>query len=677
MSVVTDGPALPGSKRIGLRALVLAAIVLLVVLDLGRSLYARLGYLTPGAVWAGGAYDVDYPWPPGVQTPPGAGAGERLYVRYCSMCHGLKGNGYGAAAGNMQPTPRDFSAGIFRYKSTAAQAPPTDADLLDVVANGLDGGAMPYFADLMTDEEMVAVVAYLKTLAAPYFDRPGAEPIEVPARMAPDADSLARGAALYASSCEGCHGKDGRAQVAGARDLSAPWTFRGGSDPERLWLRVTTGLAGTVMPPFADALTPDQRWDVVNHVLGLARAAPWEAGGALQGRGQSPDPQVRGEYLVRAQTCTYCHTESILPMLYNNDRFLGGGAATRSYPDGTVISPNITPDPETGIGGWSEQQIVAALRTGRAPGRSLDLSFKPWMFFRYSDEDAAAIARYLLALPPTAYRVAEPLRYGVIETVLAKLVRLPMVASAQFRIPIPTGPFGESAPGWLPWDWPQKLLVGAQWLVLAVAGVAVVVVLSRRRSPLLTAAVVLGLGSIGVGMAAVYDLYAFVPRERLIDIVQRTIPRPDDAHLQGDAHRRMVERGRYLYTVSCAMCHQLDGGGGDHLTDPYAGSMGVRNISPNIEHGIGRWSEREIARAIRSGITPQGQILFWGFMPWDMFSNLAEEDVRALVAYLRALPAVDVEPPPRMAPPADHPMEITWTMNTTRLLELLARASPR
>ena len=105
--------------------------------------------------------------------------------------------------------------------------------------------------------------------------------------------------------------------------------------------------------------------------------------------------------------------------------------------------------------------------------------------------------------------------------------------------------------------------------------------------------------------------------------------------------------------------------------------MGVRNVTPHSEFGIGQWSDAQIARAIRSGITPQGQVLFWGFMPWDMFSNFDEEDTRALVAYLRTLPPVEVDPSPRERPPPNHPMEITWKIDTARVMELLEKASAR
>jgi hypothetical protein len=70
------------------------------------------------------------------------------------------------------------------------------------------------------------------------------------------------------------------------------------------------------------------------------------------------------------------------------------------------------------------------------------------------------------------------------------------------------------------------------------------------------------------------------------------------------------------------------------------GTLYSRNLTSHPEHGLGQWTDAQIARAIRSGISRNGRALHWQGMPWDMFSNFEEEDVRALIAYLRVLPPV-------------------------------------
>jgi mono/diheme cytochrome c family protein len=247
----------------------LIAISLLLLLDLGRSMYARVGYAKPTEVWQPDpAVYADLTWPPGADLPPDTPVGERIYAQRCAVCHGPDGRGNGPAAPSLIPRPRDFTLGDFKYKSTPPGQPPTDADLVNIVAQGLQDSAMPYWRDLLSDEETSAVVAYIKGLS-PVFQGTAPEAIVVPPRVRPDEVSIARGRKLFvAQGCVACHGPDGRGGTmltdakgypVMARDLTAPWTFRGGSDPEAIWLRLTTGLSPGPMPSYADRTTPEQR----------------------------------------------------------------------------------------------------------------------------------------------------------------------------------------------------------------------------------------------------------------------------------------------------------------------------------------------------------------------------------------------------------------------------------
>src|SRR5262249_13855921 len=93
-----------------------------------------------------------------------------------------------------------------------------------------------------------------------------------------------------------------------------------------------------------------------------------------------------------------------------------------AYPQGVFVTRNLTSDPETGLGQWTEAQIAAAIRTGRTPTRMLNIWGMPWMFLhRLRDDDALAIARYLKTLPPVRNQIRAPLHYGVVETMVAKL----------------------------------------------------------------------------------------------------------------------------------------------------------------------------------------------------------------------------------------------------------------
>lgn len=88
-----------------------------------------------------------------------------LYRKHCAHCHGLSGDGAGPSAVFLEPYPRDFRRGIFKYKSTPGpQAPPTDDDLFRAIRNGSPGSAMPAF-HLLTDTELEALVGYVKYLS--------------------------------------------------------------------------------------------------------------------------------------------------------------------------------------------------------------------------------------------------------------------------------------------------------------------------------------------------------------------------------------------------------------------------------------------------------------------------------------------------------------------------------
>jgi mono/diheme cytochrome c family protein len=105
------------------------------------------------------------------------------------------------------------------------------------------------------------------------------------------------------------------------------------------------------------------------------------------------DVVIRGEYLVRAGGCFSCHTAA-------GGKKLAGGRALVT-PFGTFYSPNITPDRETGIGRWTDQQFLRALREGVRPDGANYFSVFPYPSFTgITDDDALAIKAYLFSVPP-------------------------------------------------------------------------------------------------------------------------------------------------------------------------------------------------------------------------------------------------------------------------------------
>jgi mono/diheme cytochrome c family protein len=125
-----------------------------------------------------------------------------------------------------------------------------------------------------------------------------------------------------------------------------------------------------------------------------------------------------------------------------------------------------------------------------------------------------------------------------------------------------------------------------------------------------------------------------------------------------------IERGRYLteHLLQCFVCHSerdWDAPG----APPVAGRKGAGvvmsqrdgrrivapNITPDVETGAGRWTDDMLARAIREGIGHDGRALFWG-MWYRSFAALADEDLAAVVVYLRTLPPVHNPLPATLLP---------------------------
>jgi mono/diheme cytochrome c family protein len=87
-----------------------------------------------------------------------------LYREHCAHCHGVTGDGIGPSARYLDPYPRDFRRGVYKFKSTPKGRKPTDDDLKRVLVRGIPGTAMPSYAAL-AEEELDALVHYVKYLS--------------------------------------------------------------------------------------------------------------------------------------------------------------------------------------------------------------------------------------------------------------------------------------------------------------------------------------------------------------------------------------------------------------------------------------------------------------------------------------------------------------------------------
>jgi mono/diheme cytochrome c family protein len=146
-----------------------------------------------------------------------------------------------------------------------------------------------------------------------------------------------------------------------------------------------------------------------NFLMGIAGALA--ALGALPSSASADDAQVaRGRYLVIIAGCSDCHTPGALLGAPDMKRYLGGSDVGFSIPgQGVFVGQNLTPDKETGIGAWTNDQIVVAIRTGKTPqGRELSPVMPYSAFSHLTDEDAQAIAAFLKSIPAVDHKNAGP-----------------------------------------------------------------------------------------------------------------------------------------------------------------------------------------------------------------------------------------------------------------------------
>jgi len=106
------------------------------------------------------------------------------------------------------------------------------------------------------------------------------------------------------------------------------------------------------------------------------------------------DAVKRGQYIFTASGCAGCHTDT-----KNKGAFLAGGHALKT-PFGTYYGPNITPDKTHGIGNWSDEDFIRALREGKAPDGSHYFPVFPYTSFtKMTDQDMRDLKAYLFSVP--------------------------------------------------------------------------------------------------------------------------------------------------------------------------------------------------------------------------------------------------------------------------------------
>ena len=208
--------------------------------------------------------------------------GKEVYREHCVGCHGVKGDGNGLAATFLFPRPRDFTVGVFKFRSTPSGSLPTDGDLFRTVTRGVRWTAMPTWHEV-PEKDRLAVIPFIKTFSRRWQEEKPEPALVLPIPPAATPELLARGKDLYQKAkCWECHGDTGKGDGPSANQLKddfdlpirpADFTrgqFKGGSHVTDIFRTMTLGLDGTPMPSFADSMNDAERWAISYFVLAFS-----------------------------------------------------------------------------------------------------------------------------------------------------------------------------------------------------------------------------------------------------------------------------------------------------------------------------------------------------------------------------------------------------------------------
>lgn len=264
------------------------------------------------------------------KSPRHLAHGQAVYLNQCAGCHGVTGDGQGPAAKFLDPPPRDYRLGKFKFTSTPRGSKPRRADLERILRVGAKGTSMPSFR-FMAEDDLNAVIDYVMLLSsrgeleyrlgqiaqgelteeddlvpalvgeqaqaiAGSWDEAETQIIRPLTReISPSPETLAAGAKAFVQlNCYKCHGRDGKGnkafnvgkddwgRTAFAADLTAG-TLHGGGRPLDIYRRIYSGINATPMPAFAqpdsakgetEAERSDTIWHLTHFVTAVANGKP-------------------------------------------------------------------------------------------------------------------------------------------------------------------------------------------------------------------------------------------------------------------------------------------------------------------------------------------------------------------------------------------------------------------
>jgi cytochrome c oxidase cbb3-type subunit 2 len=190
--------------------------------------------------------------------------GREVYATYCVGCHGVYGDGRGPATERLITRPRDFTSGIYKFRTTDSGSLPMESDMYRTITLGLPGVSMPGFP-LMPHRDKVSVIEYVKSFY-PDWDADAPERVRIQVPLPPsdlfDPRRELRGRGVYAAmQCGQCHGSDGKGTGATRTEYVDAWgdsqkpfnftrgALKGGNLPEDIYRTFHTGLR-SIMPSY-------------------------------------------------------------------------------------------------------------------------------------------------------------------------------------------------------------------------------------------------------------------------------------------------------------------------------------------------------------------------------------------------------------------------------------------
>lgn len=210
--------------------------------------------------------------------------GRYLYDEHCAACHGVKGDGQGPTAKYMWPKPRDFTKGVFKYRTTRGPIP-SDHDILQTMKKGIPGSSMPGW-DILPMKDWKALLAYVKTLVPGLENAKPGQRISLPTETPDTPQSIQEGRQVYESTtagCVSCHGNEGHGDGKKSANLKDIWgdrvvprdltrgPLKWGDTKAEIYRSLMAGIPGTPMPGYEKTLTPKQLWSLVHYLKSIQK----------------------------------------------------------------------------------------------------------------------------------------------------------------------------------------------------------------------------------------------------------------------------------------------------------------------------------------------------------------------------------------------------------------------